>query len=262
MEISNTIRKKEEMKSKLVGKTALVTGSSSGIGRAVALRYAQEGADVIITSSERSVDQGKEVAKLATEYGVKSVYIQADLKKAEEINGLFDRIKEIFGHIDILVNNAGTQRGGNINSISLEEFDEEMRVNTYALVQCTQRAKALMRDKGWVINTSSIRGLDYAGRSPIMGYCATKAAVNSLTKTMAIDLAPNIFVNAVMPGFVYTENYDNYDEKLKRSFIDNTPIKRFIKPEEIAEVYVFLASTEILTGSIIIADGGASLLNR
>lgn len=250
------------MENKLKGKVALVTGSSSGIGRAVALRFAQEGADVIITSSAKSAEKGKEVAALAASYGVRSEYITADLRIESDIDDLFDKIAEDFGHLDILVNNAGAQKGGNSDTITLANLEEEMKVNVYALVKCTQRAKKLMPGKGWIINTSSFRGLDYAGRAPIMGYCASKATVNNLTKSLALDLAPNIFVNAIMPGFVYTQNYDNFDEKLKEVWRENTPIKRFVKPEEIADVYVFLATSEILTGSIISADGGASLLNR
>ena len=254
--------KGEKMEKKLAGKTALITGSSSGIGRAVALRFAQEGADVIITSSSKSSEKGKEVARIASSYGVRSEYIKADLRIESEIDYLFDAIAKDFGKLDILVNNAGTQKGGDINTITLSNLEEEMRVNAFALVKCSQRAKLLMKEKGWIINTSSFRGLDYAGRAPIMGYCASKATVNSLTKSIALNLAPNIFVNAVMPGFVYTQNYDNFDDNLKKIWMENTPIKRFVKPEEIADVFVFLASTEILTGSIIAADGGASLLNR
>lgn len=251
-----------KMEKQLLGKVALITGSSSGIGRAVALRFAQAGADVVITSSKKSSESGKKVAMLAASYGVKAVYVQADLGVESDIDYLFEETESNFGRLDILVNNAGTQKGGNIDTLTMNNLDEEMRVNVYALIKCTQNAKRLMGEKGWIINTSSFRGLDYAGRAPIMGYCASKATVNSLTKSLALDLAPNIFVNAVMPGFVYTQNYDKFDENLKKTWMENTAIKRFVTPEEIAEVFLFLATTKILTGSIIAADGGASLLNR
>lgn len=250
------------MEKKLKGKVALVTGSSSGIGKGVALKFAKEGANVIIASSARSTQKGEEVAAMARELGSDSIYLQANLEKEEEICKMFDEIERKYGRLDILVNNAGAQTGGNLSSISLEKLDYEMNVNVYALIRCSQCAIKLMKSKGWIINTSSFRGLEYAGRSPIMGYCASKAAVNNITRTMALELSPNIFVNAIMPGFVYTENYEKFDEKLKKTWIDNTAIKRFVQPEEIAEVYVLLATTEIITGSIISADGGASLLNR
>lgn len=250
------------MGQKLNGKIVLVTGSSSGIGKAVALRFAQEGANVIVTSSAKSSEAGKRVAQMARDMGTDSIYLTADLSNEKEIDNLFDEIQKTYGGLDILVNNAGTQLGGSLDNISIEKFEYEMRINVFALVKCSQCAKNMMKEKGWIINTSSFRGLDYAGRSPIMGYCATKATVNNITRTMALELAPNIMVNAVMPGFVYTENYDNFADDLKEIWLENTPIRRFVKPEEIAEIYLMLATTEIMTGAIVAADGGASLLNR
>lgn len=250
------------MKQKLNGKVALVTGSSSGIGKAIALKFAEEGADVIVTSSAKSANDGEHVAQLAQEMGTNSVYIQADLCNENEIELMFNEIEKKYGKLDILINNAGVQTGGDLESISIEKFEKEMQVNVYAIIKCSQLAKKIMGTRGWIINTSSFRGLDYAGRSPIMGYCATKAAVNNITRTMALELAPNIMVNAVMPGFVYTENYEKFSDELKKNWIENTAIKRFVKPEEIAEIYLMLATTEIITGTIVCADGGTSLLNR
>lgn len=250
------------MGKKLNGKIALVTGSSSGIGRAVALKFAEEGADVIVTSTKKTSDAAMDVVRQAESFGVRSVFIPADFRNESDIVNLFSEIKDQFSSLDILVNNAGTQTGGDIDIISIEKLNEEFQVNVAAVIKCAQEAKKIMGSKGWIINTSSFRGLDYAGRAPIMGYCATKAAVNNITKTMALNFAPNIFVNAVMPGFVYTQNYEKFDDKLKQIWIDNTPIGRFVMPKEIAEVYLFLATTEIMTGSIVAADGGASLLNR
>lgn len=250
------------MEQKLNGKVALVTGSSSGIGKAIALRFAKEGANVVVTSSAKSAEKGEKVAQLAREMGTNSIYIQTDLSNENEIDMMFDKIETDYGKLDILINNAGVQTGGSLENISIKKMEYEMQVNVYALIKCSQRAKDLMKKKGWIINTSSFRGLDYAGRSPIMGYCATKAAINNITRTMALELAPNIIVNAVMPGFVYTENYNNFSDELKKIWLENTAIKRFVSPEEIAEVYLMLATTEIITGTIVAADGGASLLNR
>ena len=250
------------MENKLKGKVALVTGSSSGIGKAIALKFAREGADVVIVSSKRSVQKGEAVAALARELGSDSIYLEANFENENEIENMFERVKQKYNSLDILVNNAGAQMGGDLNTITIEKLDYEMKVNVYALIKCSQLAVKMMNSKGWIINTSSFRGLDYAGRSPIMGYCATKATVNSITRTMALELSPNIYVNAVMPGFVYTENYEKFDEKLKQVWLENTPIKRFVKPDEIADIYLMLATTEIITGTVINADGGVSLLNR
>jgi len=246
----------------LKGKVALITGSSSGIGEAVALLFAKEGADVIINSN-KSVEKGKKVLEKALKLNSNACYIQADLTKEEDVDRLFKEIENKYGHIDILVNNTGaTSSPASIKEISVEDLDTEMKVNLTSAVLCTKKVIPLMKKGGNIINTSSIRGLEHVGRSGILGYSMAKAAMNSFTRTVARDLAPSIMVNAVLPGFVETENYKKMDAKMKQTWIDNTPIKRFIKPEEIAEVYLLLATTRIMTGSLIIADGGTSTLGR
>ena len=116
--------------------------------------------------------------------------------------------------------------------------------------------------KGHIINTSSIRGINYAGRTHLMGYCAGKAAVDSFTKNLALQYAPDIFVNAVAPGFVWTETLSKTQGNLLKKWLGSIPIERFIKPEELAEIYVMLATSNIFTGSIIVADGGYTLLEK
>ncbi len=116
--------------------------------------------------------------------------------------------------------------------------------------------------QGHIINTSSIRGIDYSGRIPLIGYCASKAAVNSFTKNIALKYAPEIYVNAVAPGFVWTEALSKSGDDLLNRWLNTIPIRRFIKPEELAEVYIMLATTNIFTGSIISPDGGYTLLEK
>ena len=119
-----------------------------------------------------------------------------------------------------------------------------------------------MDNEGWIVNTSSIRGIDYSGRAGIIGYCSAKAGINSFTKTLAMELAPKIYVNAVALGFVYTNYMNTVTDEMKQSWLKNIPINKFIEPREIAEVYLMLATSKIFTGSIVIPDGGYSLLNR
>lgn len=245
------------MEKKLKGKIALVTGGSSGIGEAIALKFADEGADVIIVSS-KSVEKGENVCNELIKKGSNASYYQVDVADEVQIKELFDKIADRYGKLDILVNNAGTQVGSPFGNTTMEMMDKEMRVNAIAPFIIAQYASKLMKNKGWIINTSSFRSVH--PRVPISGYSASKAALNNLNESLALALAPNIMVNAVLPGFVETDNYKKFDENMKKGWIENTPIKRFIAPKEIAEVFLFLATTEILTGIMIVADGGFSIL--
>lgn len=244
----------------LDGKIALVTGSSTGIGRAVALLFASEGADVIITSNS-SVEEGNAVLETLSSLGSKAMYVSADLTKVEDVNMLFEKIKTQYGHLDVLVNNAGRTYNVPFDKIDQHTFNRDLEVNLSSALLCSQAAVKIM-DKGAIINTASIRGLSESGRPGIMGYCAAKAALISLTKNLAMELAPNIYVNAVAPGFVYTNYMNTVSEEMKNKWIEQIPIKRFIQPEEIAKVYLMLATTNIFTGSVITPDGGYTLLGR
>lgn len=246
---------------RLKGKVALVTGGSTGIGKAIAELYAKEGANVIICSST-TVKEGEEVAQNLRNIGTDSIYIQADLTKENDVKSLFEKIKNKYGKLDILVNNAGKSTNTKFEDINQENIQADIEVNFISAVLCSRYAVDLMQDGGWIINTSSIRGTDYSGRPGLMGYCAGKAALNSFTKNLAMQLAPKIYVNAVAPGFVHTRYMDFVTEEMKENWLKNIPIKKFIMPEEIAEVYLMLATSRIFTGSIVTPDGGYSVLNR
>ncbi len=249
------------MSEQLKGKVAFVTGASSGIGKAVAILFAKEGADVIITShknregGESTIKEMKKVNKSG-----RFLHINLDIGKLSDVKNAFAEIKKKYDKLDILINNAGSSPSWKLLDITEEGFDRVVNTNVKSVLWCTQEATKLMGEKGWIVNTSSIRGLDYAGRS--IAYAATKAAVNSLTKTIASELAPRIFVNAVLPGFVYTPNYDKFPPELNEKFIAGCPIKRFITTDEIASSYLFLATQEYLTGTLLVADGGSTILGR
>lgn len=246
---------------KLKNRVALITGSSSGIGKAVALLFAKEGANVIICSNT-SKEEGLKTLAEAQKLGSDAIYVQADLTKEEDIKNLFNEIKNKYNKLDILVNNAGRTFNIAFDNISEESILKDINTNFTSAVLCSKYAVSLMEDEGWIVNTSSIRGIDYSGRAGIIGYCSAKAAINSFTKTLAMELSPKIYVNAVTPGFVHTNYMDTVTDEMKNKWLENIPIKKFIEPDEIAEVYLMLASTKIFTGSIITADGGFSLLNR
>lgn len=246
---------------RLKNKVALITGSSSGIGKAIALLFAEEGADVIISSNMSSED-GNKVLQKVKEKGSDAIYIQADLTKEANIKNMFKQIKQKYGKLDILVNNAGRTFNIPFEEITEETIARDMNTNLTSAILCSKYAIELMKNEGWIVNTSSIRGIDYVGRSGIIGYCSAKAGINSFTKTLAMELAPKIYVNAVAPGFVYTNYMDTVTDEIKQTWLKNIPIHKFIEPREIAEVYLMLSTTKIFTGSIITPDGGYSLLNR
>lgn len=243
---------------KLEGKVALVTGSSSGIGKAVALLFAREGADVIITS-HLSIEEGSLVSEEVKSMGRKSIYVQADLSTQSGVDALFQQVSNNFTKIDVLVNNAGRTYNVEFDDISQETIDKDMSTNFMPTVLCSKAVLPFMK-KGHIINTSSLRGLDYAGRPTIMGYCAAKSAINSFTKNLAYQLAPNIIVNAIAPGMTTTDGLKNTSVSLFDSWSQLAPLKKMITPEELAEVYLFLATTTIFTGSILVPDCGYSIL--
>lgn len=239
---------------------AVITGSSSNIGKAIALRFGKEGAKIVVNSKSHT-KEGEEVVEALKKLGTDAIYVQADVSEAKGAKILIDSAVTAFGTIDILVNNAGRTTGMPFFEITKENLLEQFDSNFFGTVLCSKEAAKIMKQKGSgkIINTASIRGISHTGREGIMAYSAAKAAVINFTKTLAKELGPSIMVNAVAPGFVITPNYDKTPENQKKAFIDGTLIKRWIKPEEIAEVYLFLATSNIITGQVLVADGGFTL---
>lgn len=245
---------------KLENKIALVTGSSVGIGKAIAVTFAREGAEVIIVS-HNTINEGLSAAEEIVASGGKATYVNADLSSQEGVDFLFAEVSKRYSRIDVLVNNVGHAFSTPFNELSEETMLRDIRSNLMATVLCSKKVKEFMTE-GHIINTSSIRGFDSSGRIPLIGYCAGKAAVNSFTKNLAMEYAPNIYVNAVAPGFVWTEALSKSGDDLINKWLEGIPIKRFITPKELAEVYLFLATSKIFTGSIISPDGGYTLLEK
>jgi 3-oxoacyl-[acyl-carrier protein] reductase len=244
----------------LAGKIALVTGSSKGIGKAVALKFAENGARVVI-NSRSSIEEGQKVVEEIKKLGGDAVYIQANVEDPGEIKTLFSKTMDEYGRLDILVNNAGASASRPFLETDENYWVSVLKNNFLSAVYCSIEAARIMKAQGSgkIINTSSIRGFEHSGRPGNMAYCAAKAAINSFTKNLAKELAPNITVNAVAPGFVSTPYVDGAPEGVKKAWLSETLIKRFIEPGEIADAYLYLASTNVVTGEILVADGGFNL---
>jgi glucose 1-dehydrogenase len=251
---------------KLSGKVALITGSDSGIGQATAIEFAKEGADVVITyHSDKEGAEGTLQQVEAQQR--KGIVLQVDVSDEQAVEQLFDKAIEAFGTIDILVNNAAVNGSGiNIADMDTEVFDRTIRTNLYGPFFCSRRFirhRLEKGGKGKIINVSSVHEeIVSAGTAD---YCASKAAVRNLTRTLALELAEDgINVNNICPGMILTPmNQEAVDDKeVREEKEQNIPMKRAGKPEEIAKVAVFLASSDsdYVTGSSYFMDGGLSQL--
>lgn len=244
-------------------KVVLVTGASKGIGKATALLFGKLGASVVVNynSDEKNA---KEVAELIKKSGGKAICIKADVSKQNEVKEMFKQTLKTYATIDILVNNAGfANKSKTILDATSEEWDATFATNLKGVFLCCQEAAKIMLEKntGTIVNISSIRGLEHCGRPGILDYCAAKAGVINLTKSLAKELAPNIRVNSVAPGFTETDNAKKWPEDVKKKAVNDAYIKRLVQPEEIANAVAFLASNEAsaITGQVLIVDCGYSL---
>lgn len=245
----------------LEGKTALITGGSRGIGRAIALTLAEFGADVAITYA-RSADAANEVKGEIEDLGRKAAAVQADavgLEKAEEVIG---DLVEDWGKLDILVNNAGITRDNLILRMSEEQWDEVIDTNLKSIFNYSKAAaRPMMRNRGGsIINISSVVGI--RGNAGQSNYAASKAGIIGFTKSYAKELASrNIRANVIAPGYILTEMTGELDEKVLESIKDDTPLGRAGNVEEVAHAVAFLASdlSSYITGEVIRVDGGMAM---
>ena len=242
---------------RLEGKVAIVTGSTSGMGRATAVLYAREGAKVVVTG--RNEERAKAVVEQIKNEGNEAMYVIVDTSKVEDAKVLVDKTIEAYGTVDVLFNNAGTLSMSSLQNVSLEEWNTVMNVNLTASLYLTQLVAPIMKakGKGVIVNTSSIAG--FGAHHGFAAYVTSKHAMNGLTKSMAWELGPEIRVNAIAPGAIHTAMVDSIGgPAVLQGVIDGSPMKRVGQPEDIANVALFLATDEssFIDGQIIKVDGG------
>jgi 3-oxoacyl-[acyl-carrier protein] reductase len=241
---------------------ALVTGSATGIGRAEAVALAAAGYDVAVNYS-RSESEAEKTAEACAAHGVKTAVIGCDVADDAAVKAMVAEVKSAFGRLDALCNNAGitsTAPFKDLDAIEIDEWDRVMAVNVRSIVQVTRACVPMLREaKGAIVNTASIVGLR-PGPQPL-AYSTSKAAVVSLTKTLALALGPDIRVNAIAPGWMegdWMERMlgDNYDRLMERR-AKMTPLKRCVTAEDVAETAVnLIVSNRFVTGEIVVIDGG------
>ncbi len=242
----------------LQSKTALVTGASRGIGRSIAIRFAEQGANVAFTYLS-SVEQGQSLELELQSKGVKSKGYRSDASDFGQAEQLINHVINDFGSLDILVNNAGITMDSLLLRMTEEAWDKIIQMN---LKSCFNTVKAvckpMMKQKGGsIINMTSVVGLK--GNAGQANYAASKAGIIGFTKSIALELGSRgIRSNAIAPGFIETEMTGKLDEKIVQSWRDAIPLKRGGKPEDVADACVFLASdmAAYITGQVIQVDGG------
>ncbi|MFH0714922.1 MAG: 3-oxoacyl-ACP reductase family protein [Candidatus Diapherotrites archaeon] len=242
---------------KFQDKVVLVTGSSRGIGKATALAFGREGAKVVVNFF-KSEKEANEVVREIEKSGGQAIAIQCDVSNEEQVKQMFDKAVQEFGRIDVLVNNAGIVFDLPFEERTVEHWKKTLEVNLIGTFLCTRKAAQLMKKSGGaIVNLSSTNAFQTTG-SDSVDYDASKAGIVILTKDMAKGLAPNIRVNAVAPGWVDTDMNKKLPKDFIRTETQRVYVKRFARPEEIANAILFLASEEasFVNGSTLVIDGG------
>ena len=244
----------------LEGKNAIITGSGQGIGRAIALRLAQEGANIV--TSDVNVEAAEKVAQEVRDMGRQAIAIPCNVAKLAECENLVEEASKTFPAIDIMVNNAGITRDNLIMRMKEEDFDLVVSINLKGVFNCCKAITKLMMKQrsGRIINISSIVGL--IGNAGQVNYSATKAGVIGITKTLAKEFGSRgINVNAIAPGFIQTAMTDKLTDEAKKQLVQFIPFQSLGQPEDVANAALFLASplSSYITGEVIRVDGGMAM---
>jgi NAD(P)-dependent dehydrogenase (short-subunit alcohol dehydrogenase family) len=235
------------------GQVALVTGAGRRIGRSIALKFADEGADVVVNYCS-SRDAAEQVVQEINACGRRAMAWQADLTRGDEVTRMFSAVERTYDRLDILVNNAGIFLAAPFGQLTEEQWDTVLDTNLKSQFLCAQAAAPLMKrhGRGRIINLSSIGGL--LAWPKYIPYCVSKAGVIMLTRCLARALAPEITVNSVAPGTIGFPG-----EPLDEDYIRRAPLRKTGRPEDIAGTVAFLAQSEFITGQVFVVDGGRTL---
>src|SRR2546423_6414574 len=238
----------------LEGKTALVTGAAKRIGRAVAVRLASEGADVVIHYRTSAAEAEEAVTEIKG-FGRKSMALQADLRNVAEIKRMIQDVDKRFGRLDILVNNAANFLPGHVEDTTEEMWDTSLDTNLKGLFFCAQAAAPLLREsRGVIIKFGDVGGvLAWPG---YIAHCVSKAGVIMLTKCLAKALAPEVRVNAIAPG---TVTMSDDPSEWESDFVRRAPLRRSGTTDDMAEAVSFLVRSQFMTGQVLVVDAGRSL---
>jgi len=242
---------------RLKDKRVIVTGAGQGIGRSIALKMAQEGADVVI--AEMNPDTGNQTKKEVEALGRKALSFPVDVADQKQVRGMVEEVLKIWGKIDILVNNAGFDRGATLLKVKEEDWDAVLGVHLKGTFNCIQAVAPHMVENGYgkIVNISSVWGK--SGAISEISYSAAKAGIIGLTKSVARELGRyQVNVNVVLPGLILTPTVSKMAEKYLNRIIEITPLRRAGKSEEVANVVAFLASDEasFMTGAAVEVSGG------
>ena len=245
---------------RLAGKVSIITGAAQGIGLATALKFAQEGAIVVLCDVKQSAVDAAVAQCQAT--GAQAVGFVVDVTQRDMVDGAVKAVLEKFGRIDVLVNNAGITQDARLQKMTLEQFDRVIDVNLRGVFHCAQAVTDTMvaQGSGVILNASSVVGI--YGNFGQTNYAATKFGVIGFTKTWSRELGPKgIRVNAVAPGFIATPILDSMPDKVIEDMVSRVPLKRLGRAEDIANVYAFLASDEAayVNGAVLEVSGGMTV---
>jgi 3-oxoacyl-[acyl-carrier protein] reductase len=248
----------KELRLMLKGKTSVVTGASRGIGRAIAIKLAKLGANVVV-NYRNSVGGVEEVVKEIEALGVKVLAVQCDISNYNDVELMMKKCIEEFGSIDILVNNAGITKDGLLMRMKEQDFDSVIDINLKGAFNCTKHVSAIMlkQRSGRIINISSVSGV--TGNAGQVNYSAAKSGIIGMTKSVAREFASRgITCNAVAPGYIQTDMTDVLSDKVKEAIRSTIPLKKLGSPEDVANAVAFLASEDAsyITGQVINVDGG------
>jgi 3-oxoacyl-[acyl-carrier protein] reductase len=246
----------------LEGKVAIVTGSSRGIGKAIAERFADEGAKLTVNWTQGEARAG-ELVEVINRNGGEAIAVRADVSQSADVRGLVKATVDHFGRVDILVNNAGVMVAKSLLETTEEEWDRTIDVNLKGAYLCSKEVVPIMQIQkyGRIVNISSNSGLYHPSAMRFTEYVTSKAGMNGLTKAMALALGPHITVNAICPGWIKTERIEGTDPAVEQRILDETALRRWGSPEEVAGAALFLVSkdADFVTGELFIVAGGRGM---